>query len=44
MSRSQPPGDTGLEAAAEDAPSWHIDRDRHLSEWAALFRAEPRTR
>jgi hypothetical protein len=41
MSRSEPPGDAGIDANAEDTPPWRIERERHLSEWAALFRTEP---
>jgi hypothetical protein len=42
MSRSeQPTGD--LEADAGTATEgWTIDRERHVSEWAALVRTEPR--
>jgi hypothetical protein len=42
MSRSEQPGGDLPADATTDADGWTIDRERHVSEWAALFRTEPR--
>ncbi len=44
MSRSEQPPAVPRDADAATEDGWAIDREEHVSEWAALFRTEPRDR